>query len=66
MFIDCHQDIAYSILSNKRDFKTKNQKYMITFDNLKNSNLDIIFSTIFVSHRTKEKHKEEASLQIEE
>ena len=66
MFIDCHQDIAYSILSNKRDFKTKSEKYMITFDNLKDSNLDIIFSTIFVSHRREEKHKEEASLQIEE
>ena len=65
-FIDCHQDIAYSIRANKRNFDTKDSNYMITLNETIQSKLKLIFSTIFVSHVKKEKRYEEAILQFKE
>ena len=65
-FIDCHQDIAYSIRANKREFDTNKNDYMISLESLTNSKLNIIFSTIFVSHLKSKYHREEALSQINE
>ena len=66
LFIDCHQDIAYSIRANKREFDTDKDSYMISLESLTNSKLNIIFSTIFVSHLEKKHHHKEAIAQIHE
>ncbi|MFL2630486.1 MAG: dipeptidase [Thermodesulfobacteriota bacterium] len=65
-FVDCHQDIAYSIRANKRFFDSKDKNYMITLDETLNSGLSLIFSTIFVSHVKKDKRFQEATLQFKE
>mgnify|MGYP006226427815 CR=1 FL=1 len=44
--IDGHQDIAYSILANKRPLDTNDPKYMITLKETLKSKLGLIFSTI--------------------
>jgi membrane dipeptidase len=66
LFIDCHEDIAYSIRANKREFDTDEDRYMISLESLTNSKLNIIFSTIFVSHLEKKRHRKEAIAQIDE
>ena len=48
-FIDCHQDIAYSIRANQRSFDTVNTNYMINYNDTLKSKLKLILSTIFVS-----------------
>jgi membrane dipeptidase len=65
-FIDCHQDIAYSIRANKRSFDTDNSNYMINYNDTLKSKLKLIFSTIFVSHVKKEQRHQEALLQFKE
>ena len=64
--IDGHQDIAYSILSNKRPLDTNDPKYMITLKETLKSKLGLIFSTIFVSHVKRDKRHLEALLQFKE
>ena len=65
-FIDGHQDIAYSILANKRPLDTNDPKYMITLKETLKSKLGLIFSTIFVSHVKRDKRHLEALLQFKE
>ena len=65
-FIDGHQDIAYSILANKRPLDTNDSKYMITLKETLKSKLGLIFSTIFVSHVKRDKRHLEALLQFKE
>ena len=65
-FIDCHQDIAYSIRANNRPLDTNDSRYMITLKETLKSKLGLIFSTIFVSHVKREKRYREAILQFKE
>ncbi len=65
-FIDCHQDIAYSIRANNRSFDTANDDYMITLKETLESKLKLIFSTIFVSHIKRDKRYQEAVMQFNE
>ena len=65
-FIDCHQDIAYSIRANQRSFDTDNTNYIINYNDTLKSKLKLIFSTIFVSHVKKEQRHQEALLQFKE
>ena len=60
ILIDCHLDIAYSIRANRRNFEDISPKFMISYDQLKKSSVNIFFSTIFVSHRRASAYKEEA------
>ena len=64
ILIDCHQDIAYSVRANRRLFEENIDNLMISYDSLINSKINIIFSTIFVSHRRKNAHYDEALAQI--
>ena len=64
ILIDCHLDIAYSIRANRRNFEDISPKFMISYDQLKKSSINIFFSTIFVSHRRASAYKEEAIEQI--
>ena len=64
ILVDCHQDIAYSVRANRRLFEENIDKLMISHDSLVNSNIDIIFSTIFVSHRRRDAYYDEALSQI--
>ena len=64
IIIDCHQDIAYSVRANRRLFEENIDNLMISYDSLINSKINIIFSTIFVSHRRKNAHYDEALAQI--
>jgi len=65
-FVDCHQDIAYSIRANKRLFDTNDAQYMISYEATLKSKLKLIFSTIFVSHVKREQRHKEALLQFNE
>ena len=64
ILVDCHQDIAYSVRANRRLFEENIDNLMISYDSLINSKINIIFSTIFVSHRRKNAHYDEALAQI--
>jgi len=64
ILVDCHQDIAYSVRANRRLFEENIHKLMISHDSLVNSNINIIFSTIFVSHRRRDAYYDEALSQI--
>ncbi len=64
ILVDCHQDIAYSVRANRRLFEENIDKLMISHDSLVNSNINIIFSTIFVSHRRRDAYYDEALSQI--
>ena len=65
-FVDCHQDIAYSIRANHRPLDTNDPRYMITLGETLKSKLGLIFSTIFVSHVKRDKRHIEALLQFKE
>jgi len=65
-FVDCHQDIAYSIRANHRPLNTNDPRYMITLGETLKSKLRLIFSTIFVSHVKRDKRHLEALLQFKE
>ena len=41
-FIDCHQDIAYSIRANQRSFDTDNTNYMINYNDTLKSKLKLL------------------------
>ena len=64
ILVDCHLDIAYSIRANRRNFEDINPKFMVSYDQLRESGVNIFFSTIFVSHRRASAYKEEAIEQI--
>tara|TARA_B100001248_G_scaffold57226_1_gene38242 strand:+ start:20105 stop:21055 length:951 start_codon:yes stop_codon:yes gene_type:complete len=64
ILVDCHQDIAYSVRANRRLFEENIENLMISYESLVNSKINIIFSTIFVSHRRKDSHYDEAIKQI--
>ena len=50
-FIDCHQDIAYSIRANQRSFDTDNTNYMINYnDTLKH---EIYYMMAHIEHYDK-------------